>query len=505
MRILQADGKHRKSGFTLVEAVVLLGLLFLLGLLIAWGIRRTNRVASLKALRDLGVTVSTGNDGRLEGIQFANCFLGDEVLVGHVANLGTFQFLTVPNTDIGDDGVKAIPDPDAITALDLTLTGISDESLRFIGEHCHHLNSLNLTATLISDDGVAHLSQLPELNSLNVAQCRLTDRSLATIAEMKSLTHLDLSYTSLSRKGFEVLSPNVSVKDVRIAGAIDRSDESAVRTLFPNAAISFNETMVRSSSPRTAFSISRPELTDGDRFRTVGGTTSERNRRIPVERPAVQFVQNAGGDAYGNLHITRVDLTGARVTDDDIARLYPFRLIAHLQLSGTQITDRTSRHLAGFRHLEILQLAKTSVADDTARVLPRLPLLREVDLRHTQLTDAGMKHLARSERLLVLDVSDTAITDKGLSTLLTSSGNPARSGQAVQTGLRVLGLSGTLITDASIDLLTACQRLQEVSVGRTKLSSEGLARLRREFPGRVRLQFLKFHPAWPVEASGAGQ
>lgn len=63
----------------------------------------------------------------------------------------------------------------------------------------------------------------------------------------------------------------------------------------------------------------------------------------------------------------------------------------------------------------------------------------------------------------------------------------------------MLGLSGTLITDESIDVLLEIPTLQEISVGRTRISDEGLARLRKEFKGQVRLEFLKFHPAWPVD------
>ena len=123
-----------------------------------------------------------------------------------------------------------------------------------------------------------------------------------------------------------------------------------------------------------------------------------------------------------------------------------------------------------------------------------------------------MKSVAQSGRLLILDISDTAVTNDGLAHILlkdsTVSAKKAvesklRPNDFSQThrNLRVLGLSGTKITDTSIPLLLSCPKLQEISVGRTSLSEEGLARLRKEFQGRVRLQFLKFHPAWPVEAS----
>jgi hypothetical protein len=509
LRSTSSVTQRRPSAFTLVEVVVLLVLLVLLGVLIAWGVRRTNRVASLKALRDIGIDVQTTAEDELEGIRFTNCFLGDDVMLTHVANLGTFKNLIVCNTDVSDVGLRAVPDPAALVNLDLTLTGISDDSLKFIGENCTNLETLTLIATLITDDGIAHLVKLPKLKKLNLAECRITDESLTHLVKMKSLTHLNLSYTCLSGEKLEDLPRHETLKELKFSGMVDALGETRVWRLFPNSILGIlvSDVRVRATlNTSTPFAhvrvISYPQRAMENRFYLKSQSTPVSNRRIVVEIPAVEFVQKAGGDAYGNLHITRVNLTGADVSDEDVKLLYPLRMVSNLQLSDTAITDQFSEHLAGFRHLTVLQLSKTAVADETARVLPRLPLLRELDLRHTKITDEGMKHISTWNQLLILDVSDTAITDKAIESLFLMD----KMFEMIETlpgpaGLRVLGLSGTKITDASIDYLVASPTLQEISVGRTGLSEEGLARLRKEFKGKVRLEFLKFHPAWPVDRS----
>ncbi|MBC8290033.1 MAG: hypothetical protein H8E37_06925, partial [Planctomycetes bacterium] len=103
MKDAHTRARRNRPAFTLVELIVLAALLVALGLLIAWGVRRTSRVASLKALRDMHVSVEM-NGEELTGIRFTNCFLGDDVMIDHVANLGTFQNLTVRNTDVSDTG-----------------------------------------------------------------------------------------------------------------------------------------------------------------------------------------------------------------------------------------------------------------------------------------------------------------------------------------------------------------------------------------------------------------
>ena len=498
--------RRTRPAFTLVEIILLLVLLVLLGILIAWGVRRTNRVASLKALRDLGVEVSTSEGDVLEGIGFANCFLGDDVMVTHVANLGTFKTLLIPNTDVSDVGLRAIPDPAAIVSLDLALTGISDDSLKFIGENCPNLEALDLTATLISDAGIGSLTGLQKLKILSLSGCRVTDNAVAHLTKIASLTELHLDYTSLTRDGLEALRPNPRLKTVRTHAAIERpvflpedfADELTPPPTYGPPGLSQNATV----------------LSSGHRFKIGSKTVPEQNRRIAVEESAVGFVQQAAGNAYGNLHITRVDLTSTNVDDDDVRSLYPLRMLSILQLSNTGLSDDFHRHVAGFRHLEVLQISKTAVSDETVRQIARLTQLRELDLRRTQITDHSLKYLVLMDNLLVLDLSDTAITDEGLRDFylldrtvnLINDDPPLAAGVATSTafvqqasrGLRVLGLSGTQITDRSINTLLEIPALQEISVGRTGISEEGLARLRKEFRGQVRLEFFKFHPAWPI-------
>jgi internalin A len=483
--------RRRRSGFTLVEVIILLVLLILLGLLIMWGVRRTNRVASLKALRDLGVDIKLlpTSEDEVEEIRFAQCFLGDDVMVNHVANLGTVKNLTIFNTDVSDVGLRAIPHPAAIVSLNLGFTGISDESLKFISENCPNLTTLELRATLISDDGIVHLAQLEKLETLSLRECRLTDEMIPHLLKIKSLVQVDLQYTSLTPDGHELLKSHPQLKRIRTFAAIQ----------YP-------------ASPKYPRKGVDSTLSRANRYQLEQKKIPEQNRRIPVEAPAIDFVQKAGGNAYGNLHITRVDLTGAKVDDDSVKSLYPFRMLSTLQLSNTGISDLFSRHVAGFRHLEVLQVSKTAVSDETVREIARLTQLRELDLRHTRITDRSPKYLEMIDRLLILDLSDTAITDRGLKDIcqpdrlpkLIDDSQPVSSRTAVSPlqssrGLRVLGLSGTQITDNSIDVLLAIPTLREISIGRTRLSDEGLSRLRKEFKGKVRLEFLKFHPAWPFD------
>ena len=93
---------------------------------------------------------------------------------------------------------------------------------------------------------------------------------------------------------------------------------------------------------------------------------------------------------------THVNLSGFKLTDNDLAKLKAFKNVTHLYLSSTQITDKG---LANIAHMDTLyQLFLGGNAG---------------------ITDAGLKHLSgtMTSRIQIIDVTGTAITHEGVETL----------------------------------------------------------------------------------------
>jgi hypothetical protein len=98
----------------------------------------------------------------------------------------------------------------------------------------------------------------------------------------------------------------------------------------------------------------------------------------------------------GDPDATHVNLSGFKLTEDDLAKLKAFKNVTHLYLSSTQITDKGLTNVAHMDKLYQLFLGGNA-----------------------GITDAGLKHLSgtMTSRIQIIDVTGTAITHEGLETL----------------------------------------------------------------------------------------
>ena len=114
-----------------------------------------------------------------------------------------------------------------------------------------------------------------------------------------------------------------------------------------------------------------------------------------------------------------------------------------------------------------IDLDSPAVTDETLNALRLLPRLRVLHVSNTSITDAGIAELVHLHELewLTLDteLSDAALVHVG----------KLRS-------LHVLELSRAPITDSGLTELCGLRQLEELTLEETLVTSDGIARLRRE-------------------------
>ena len=88
-----------------------------------------------------------------------------------------------------------------------------------------------------------------------------------------------------------------------------------------------------------------------------------------------------------------------------------------------------------------------------------------------QITDAGMEHLKNLTNVTNLGLEGTQVTDAGLEHL-----------KGLTNLSFLLGLSGTKITDAGLEHLKGLKKLKYVSLQNTKVSQEGVDKLKKALP-----------------------
>lgn len=164
-----------------------------------------------------------------------------------------------------------------------------------------------------------------------------------------------------------------------------------------------------------------------------------------------------------------VGLYATKITDGGLEKLTALKKLAWLSLAGTGVGDRGMKHVGTIDSLRYLDLLGTKVTDQGVAELRPLRQI-EVLVAPRGTGNAATKHIVQMTTLRELWLSDSALTDDGV-------GELARLPQ-----LKVLCLYNSLVTDASIPMLSTMKSLDNLNLGRTRVSRKGAADLRRALP-----------------------
>jgi Leucine-rich repeat (LRR) protein len=165
------------------------------------------------------------------------------------------------------------------------------------------------------------------------------------------------------------------------------------------------------------------------------------------------------------VEVHRVELSGTKTADAELARLKSLRQLQWLMLDKTEITDAGLASLQSLKQLQWLYLSNTRVTDAGLVHVRGLKKLRELRLANTQVTDVGLEHLERLNLLQILDLGGTQISDTGLEHLEGLS------------FLWRLTLGRTRVTDAGLVHLRGLSQLAELNLSSTRITDAGLAHL----------------------------
>ena len=129
-------------------------------------------------------------------------------------------------------------------------------------------------------------------------------------------------------------------------------------------------------------------------------------------------VRGVGGSATADdgrpgKPVVAVDVHGADVSDDWLARLEGLDQLRQLNLAATPFTDAGLTHLRGLTELRGLNLAGTRITDAGLANLSGLTNLEELGLAATGVTDAGLAHLMGLKRLARVNLFGTKVTEAG--------------------------------------------------------------------------------------------
>ncbi|MEO1526146.1 MAG: hypothetical protein AAFX06_11970 [Planctomycetota bacterium] len=253
-------------------------------------------------------------------------------------------------------------------------------------------------------------------------------------------------------------------------------------------------------SPRLQFARYRM-LSSGDRLpldELVSGGQRQVQRRNDISRWYAHAIARThqfldGGTVahrrwvyqqLAELYGIRIDVPGAeppsaddRVLvdflriDDALVRAFPpNENLTELCLSGCEVTDSGLKSMGGLTRLSWLDLSRLPIGSDAVTELcPRPETLERLSLEATKVDDGISGWLSNARQLTELDLS------------WTRCGDPTAKAYSA-TGIETLWLTGSVIGDGAIPELVKLRRLESLDVQRTKVTTQGLAQLKRAKP-----------------------
>ena len=216
-------------------------------------------------------------------------------------------------------------------------------------------------------------------------------------------------------------------------------------------------------------------VTPGDDPGTPSLPVPKVDKKPSVKKGAKKVARKGDDEGFDeDLPMVPVEQAGAMVALEAIGgeMKLDFRdRIVEIDLKGTEMDDKSAVHLAALKDVRSINLSETKVTDAAMAHLAKLSRLNRLFLYGTEVTDKGLVHLGKLSSLESLCLDETRISDEGMSNLK----------GLVQ--LEVLHLRSRLpVSDTSIPVIVRFEKLRELKVQGTKITPEGLERLKRKLP-----------------------
>ena len=186
--------------------------------------------------------------------------------------------------------------------------------------------------------------------------------------------------------------------------------------------------------------------------------------------PTWSLLRNLIGVEYF-ANVVRIGLDKAAITEADLRCIGRLRHVRTLSLNHTGVTDSGLSHLRNLRELRILGLAETRITDAGLHHLRNLYKLDTLILEGTDIRGDGLTYVGMLAQLENLNLGETSITGQDVEHLTRLK------------NLRWLGLRETPIDDSALPHLEAMTSLSELWLDGSKISGNGLRRLRESFAG----------------------
>lgn len=338
----------------------------------------------------------------------------------HIGSLHALESLDLSRSAVTDEGLAHLGGLTRLRRLNLEKTAIGDSGLAHLAG-LHNLEELILLDTRIGDAGLKHLEGLKQLRRLSLLNTAVTDAGLASVSELAALEELWVPNRAITDEGFARLGQLKSLRRLSAPNAPELTD-AGMRSLPGLPALQ-------------TFHVRGPRLTDASMpdFARCGALR-ELGLSASITDAGLAYLTRLQGLRELTLHNMELEGTGLGALGD-LAGLDTLNLVRLTLAPGglrnlrippgvqclrlnlkSEITDDDLVVLSGLKRLKFLALHISGLTDQGLRNLAELHRLESLSIvgRNLQITDAGLKSLEHLPALQSLFLRGTRVTQQGL-------------------------------------------------------------------------------------------
>jgi hypothetical protein len=241
----------------------------------------------------------------------------------------------------------------ALNSLDLSLTHITDQGMQEL-KGLRGIVELNLYfAEYVTDEGLAAIKEWKKLRKLNVHGTKVSDTTLEHISGIASLESVNVGSAMLTDVGLERLTTLPNLKELTMGG--NELGDAGLQALRQIPTLTYLDLSGRQGTDSNVWAIAMSD----------------------VGLEAVLTLKNLRELRFGCTSIG-VGIEGAKFAD----------------VSAMSVTPNWLDRMKSLSKLEKLKLQGCDrIGDDSIKTLIAMPSLREVDLKGTAVTEKGVAAL----------------------------------------------------------------------------------------------------------------
>lgn len=359
---------------------------------------------------------------RVRYLDLSNMSLEDPSLE-HLRIFKELETLDLSRTDISGEGLAYLENLPIARIKLCDCKMLSDKGISQIAK-LKDLRDLNLErCTAITAQGLQALKHLPRLNTLNLKGCTaLQEDAFEVLAALLHLKSLDLSETHFTGMGFLHFRTGYKLKILKLQNCAHLNDEGVAHLLRLNSleGLHLGNTAISDQALNYITWLPRLRQLDlGECIRMTGQGLQNLCRLSQLSKLSLKRCTALQENAFATLaqlpQLNHLDLSYTSITAAGLQRLSQLVHLQTLSLKGcTKLQEDGLKALAAFSQLQHLDLSEMSITGDFLKTLQSLTRLQTLYLMNCQgLKEDALETLAKFPQLINLNLSGTLVTGIG--------------------------------------------------------------------------------------------